>query len=447
MASIANTLTTVDGNLKKNYAPKIVKLVPMFCLLQQYNPDETEQPKLPAIKVKWSEVAFNGQSFQYPTKVQSGHGLSFNGSAGAVRLLEDALNLVIVQASIIGFELVNRQQMSYSAAYAGDEAGMKAIETNSKLMLEDLKDVLYMQNEMGAFYGQNTDTGYGQVLSQSISSTTMTLIFTAASFSAGWWPGQIGARVEFFTGTTFVPSGAQGTAYATVSSVDVSTRTVVFALTGSGWNTVTVPAANDICFMKGALTTGGTFNEQIGLHTQISARTGTIFGLNRANYGLLQGNTFPVGSTRLTKAKVQQAAMLPINMGNLLDQVLVVSTATWSDLATEDLGQKIFDSSYSGAISKSGSRQLSYEVLNKTVRVVCHPYVQGGEAYLTSEEHLSWIGSTDVTFRLPTGENLFRLVDGYNAFESQCVSVKQIYHEAPARAALLTGIVNSSSAV
>ncbi len=444
MASIANTLSSVDGNLKRNYAPKIVKLVPMFCLLQQYNPDETEQPKLPAIRVKWSEVAFNGQSFQYPTKVQSGHGISFNGSNGNVRDLEDALNLVVVQASIVGYELVNRQQMSYNAAYSGDEAGQKAIETNSKLMLEDLKDVLYMQNEMGAFWGQNTDTGYGQILSQSISSTTMTVIFTAASFAAGWWPGQIGARVEFFTGVTFEPSGQQGTAYATVSSVDISTRTVVFALTGSGWNTVTVPAANDIVFMKGALTTGGTFNEQIGLHTQLSARTGTIFGLNRATYGLLQGNTFAVGSARLTKAKVTQAAMLPMNMGNLMDLVLVVSTSTWADLAAEDLAQKIFDSSYSGSVSKSGSRQISYEVLNRTVRVVCHPYMQGGEAFLTSEDHLSWIGSTDVTFRLPTGENLFRLVDGKNAYESQCVSIKQIYHEAPARACVLTGIVNST---
>ena len=136
--------------------------------------------------------------------------------------------------------------------------------------------------------------------------------------------------------------------------------------------------------------------------------------------------------------------MLPINKGNLLDQVLVVSTNTWADLAAEDLSQRLFDSSYSGQLSKSGSRELSYEVLNKSVRVVCHPYMQGGIAFLTSEEHLSWIGSTDVTFRLPSGENLFRLVDGKNAYESQAVSVKQIYHEAPGKACVLTGIVNSA---
>jgi len=444
MASVANTLSTIDGNLKRNYAPKIVKLVPMICLLQAYNPDETDQPKLPAVKVRWSEVAFNGQSFQYPTKVQSGQGVSYNGSAGNVKDLEDALNLIVVQASIVGYELVNRQQMVYSAAFAGDEAGAKAIEVNAKLMLEDLKDVLYSRNEMGALFGQNTSTGYGQVQSQTISGTTMTLIFTAASFSPGWWPGQIGARVEFFNGTAFVPTGQQGSAYATVSSVDVAARTVVFALTGSGWTTTTVPAANNICFMKGALTTGGDFNEQIGLYTQLTATSGTIFALNRATYGLLQGNTFNVGSKRLTKAIVTQAAMLPINKGNLLDQVLIVSTNTWADLAAEDLSQRIYDSSYSGQLSKSGSRELSYEVLNKTVRVVCHPYMQGGLAFLTSEEHLSWIGSTDVTFRLPSGENLFRLVDGKNAYESQAVSVKQIYHEAPGKACVLTGIVNSA---
>lgn len=445
MASIANTLGSIDGNLKRNYAPKIVKLVPMLCLLQQYNPDETDQAKLPAIKVRWSEVAFNGQSFQYPTKVQSGQGVSYNGSDGTARTLEDALNMKIVQASIIGYEMVNRQQMTYSAAFAGDEAGTKAIEVNAKLMLEDLKDVLYSRNEMTALNGQNGDTGYGQVESQTISLTTMTLVFTKASFSAGWWPGQIGARVEFFNGTAFVPTGNQGTAYATVSSVDIATRTVVFTITGSGWSSGSVPAANNICFMKGALTTGGVYNEGIGLYKQLSAVSGTLFGLDRAQYGLLQGNVISNGNKRLTKALVTQYAMTPLNKGNVgLDLVLICSTSTWADLAAEDLSQRIFDSSYSGQISKSGSRQISYEVLNRTVRVVCHPYMQGGTAFLTSEEHMSWVGSTDVTFRLPTGENLFRLVDNTNAYESQAVSIKQLYHEAPGKAAVITGITNTT---
>jgi hypothetical protein len=444
MASIANTLSTVDGNLKRNYAPKIVKLVPMLCLLQQYNPDETDQAKLPPIKVRWSEVAFNGQSFQYPTKVQSGQGVSYNGSGGASRTLEDALNLQVVQASIIGFEMVNRQQMTYSAAFAGDAAGTKAIETNAKLMLEDLKDVLYSRNEMSALWGQNGDTGYGKIESQTLSSTTLTVVFTAASFAPGWWPGQIGARVEFFNGTTFVPSGQQGSSYGTVSSVDVANRTVVFTTTGSGFSNGTVPAANNICFMKGALTTGGTYNEMIGLYKQLTATSGTLFGLDRATYALLQGNTYAVGNKRLTKAIVTQASMVPLNKGNLLDLVLVVSTNTWADLANEDLAQRIFDSSYSGQVSKSGSRQLSYEVLNRSIRVVCHPYMQAGVAFLTSEEHLSWVGSTDVTFRLPTGENLFRLVDNTNAYESQAVSIKQLYHEAPGKGCVLTGIVNTA---
>ncbi len=443
MADIANTLSSIDGNLKKRYIPKIVKAVPMFCLLQAYNPDETEQPKLPPLKVRWTEVAFNGQSFQYPVKVQSGHAISFNAADGAVYDLEAAQPLVVIQMAIVGYELVNRQQMSYSASFAGDEASTKAVELNAKLMLEDLKDVLYMQNEMGALFGQNTTTGYGVVSAQTLSSTTLTVTFTAATFSDGWWPGQIGGRYEFFNGTTFVPSGGQGTAYATVSSVDLANHKVVFTTTSTGWTDGSVPAANNIVFPKGAMLTGGTLKEQIGLYTQISATTGTIFGQNRATYGLLQGNTFPVAG-RLTKAKVTQGAMLPINKGNLLDMVLVVSTATWADLAAEDLAQKIYDSSYSGSVSKSGSRQLQYEVLNKTVRVACHPYMQRGLAFLTSEDHLSWIGSTDVTFKLPTGEALFRLVDGKNAYESQAVSVKQIFHELPSRACLFSGIVNST---
>lgn len=444
MANSADTISTLSGNLKVKYAPAIIKVVPMVCLLQQYRPDETSQPVLPAIKVKWSDVASNGQSFQVPIKTKSGHGVSFNGSAGAVSTLQDALNMEVVQASVVGFEVMNRQLVAFSAAYAGSEAGPKAMEPTAKLVLEDLKDILYTQNEMSALWGQYTTTGYGVIESQTLVSTTLTVIFTADSFAAGWWPREIGARYEFFTGTTFSPSGQQGSAYATVASVDIANRTVVFTTTGSGWNDVTVPAAGYTCFPKGALTTGGTYNEQIGLIKQLTARTGTIFGLARETYALLQGNSIAVGG-RLTKAKVTAGAMLPINMGNLLDMVLIVSTPTWSDLAAEDLTQKIFDSSYSGAVSKSGSRQLSYEVLNKNVRVVCHPYMQGGKAILTSEDHLSWIGSTDVTFKLPQGDDLFYIYQDTNAYIAQCISIKQIFHEAPGKAAVFTGIVNVSS--
>lgn len=451
MANIANDLSSISGTLIKQYAPTMVKLVPVVCLLQQYaaqgDPVAGQAPA--ALKIRWADVARLGDTFQFPTKIQSGHGVSYNGSGGSVVALEDALNLKVVQAAVIGFEIVNRQQMSYSAAYAGDDTSKKAVETSAKLMLEDLKDVAYAVNEMSGLFGQSLTVGYGVLESQSIATVggkdVMTAIFTPASFSPGWWVANIGARVEFADTSGNVTPTQASTVFATVASVNISTRTVAFILSGSGWNSVTVPAAGSVAHMKGSLTTGGTFNEQIGLFTQLSATSGTYFGLDRslAGYSLLQGQTFSAGNARLTKAKVIQAATLPINKGNMRSMVLLVGTSTWADLAAEDLASRIFDSSYSGAQSKSGSRELVYENLNGQIRVVCHPFMQAGLAFLFTEEDVSWIGSTDVTFKLPNGQDLFRLVDGYNAYESQCVSNKQIYHCAPGKAVVINNIVNS----
>lgn len=447
MANIANDLSSISGALKRQYAPSIVKLVPVVCILQAYaaQGSPVEGQATAPLKIRWADVTRLGDTFQFPTKIQSGHGVSYNGSGGSVVALEDALNLKVVQAAVIGFEIVNRQQMGYSAAYAGDEQGQKAVETSAKLMLEDLKDVTYSVNEMSAIVGQNSTIGYGVIESQTFSTPTLSVTFTAASFSPGWWVANIGARVEFFNGTTIF--GTQGTTYATVASVNVSSRVVTFTCNdpGNNWTNTSAPAAGYVAHMKGSLTTGGTYNEQIGLLTQLSATTGTYFGLNRATagYSLLQGQTYSAGSARLTKAKVLQAATLPINKGNMRDMTLLVGTSTWTDLAAEDLAARIFDSSYSAQSSKSGSRSLVYENLNGQIKVVCHPYMPAGYAIMFTEEDVSWVGSTDVTFKLPNGQDLFRLVDGYNAYESQCVSNKQIYHCAPGKAVVITDITNS----
>lgn len=433
MASIANAVSNLTANYKSKWKNKIINTVPRAAILQQY--DAEARPNA-SVKVKWADVSKQGRDFIFPTKVQDGQGFTYLGDTYAEATLEDALNIQLVEAKIKGFEVNNRQRTTFGAAYTGDSVDEKVVQNVAQLILENLKDVTYSRLEMSALFGRS---GYGIVDGTPTTAdayVTLDVVISAATFAPGWWVGQQGARVEFFNGTTI-----RGTSlYGTVNTVNVSTRSINFTISGSGANTV---ASGDGLFMKGSLVSGGTYKEMPGLYMQLSDASSTLFDVNRANYSLMQGSTFAVGG-RLTKAKVIQAAMGPVNKGNLKNMVLLVGTATWADLSAEDMAQRMFDGSYSSRKSESGSEEIVYTNVNGQIRVVCHPYMKAGVAILFSEEDVSWVGATDVTFKLPDGKDLFYIVPDKNSYETQSLAIKCIYHEAPGRGTVLTGIVNAS---
>jgi hypothetical protein len=445
------TIAQLGANLKANYAPKVINLVPSQALLQQYrspnapgaDPNGALTGAAVAVPIDWTEAEKMGKYWVVPTKYQSGQGVSYLGPNGALSDLQEALQTQIAEVQVQGYELNVRQQVAYKALSTADGAANKSVESAAKIVMDDMRDVAYNRQEISALYGQSN---IGVVASQTLVSTTLTVVFTAASFSPGIWVSNIGARCAFFTGTTFKPAGQSASAYATVTSVDTANRTVVFTTAGSGWTNLTVPAANDVCCFLGAQSDGGTFNEMVGLDTQITATTGTLFNVNRANVALFQGQTFSVGNVPLTKAAVIKAAMKCVDKGNMSDMVLLVGTASWADLAAEDLALRMFDGSFSGRSSESGSESLVYNNVNGKIKVVCHPFMKAGEAFLFTPGHVSWVGSSDVRF-LGLGldsKQLWRPVPDKNALEMQVYADKQIYHAAPSQAIKLTGIVASS---
>lgn len=469
------TTTAVDisssgAQLKVNYAPKLVNLVPENAILQQYRDpeapgatgkDEKAQNADVAVPISWTSAESNGKYWVIPTKVKSGQGVSYLGNTGALATLADALALQIVEIQVQGNEVDIRNQIPYRAGSTAGSGGAKAFEGIAKLVMQDMKDVVYNRIEISALWGQDS---IGIVLSQTISGTTLTVIFTAASFCPALWVANIGAPVQFFavSGANWTLDQGAGTitnSCATVQTVTTSTRTVTFTMMVSGsasaWGTSTsTPAAGTyVMFGSGAAnavaTAGGaapTFNEMYGLYKQFSATTGSPFGVNIANYSLLQGSTFDAGSAPLTQTKVVNAASKVIDKGNMSDLVLLVGTATWADLSNEAMAGRMWDSSYSARRSENGSEQITYTHAGGKIRVVLHPFMKNGYAFLFTPGQAHWVGSSDVTFVNPINseKDLFLEIPDKNGYEVRLYSDKALYHEAPSQALVISGIVPSS---
>lgn len=446
----ANTIADVGAQLRVQYANDWINLVPQNSLLQQYRDPKApgmtgkkeELGKDVAVPISWNFATKMGKYWVVPTKVQSGQGFTYTGTTGDLTTLEDALQMKLEEVQVQGSSATTRQQIPYRVGSTADGAESKAFENIARLVMDDMRDVMYQRYEISALWGQS---GIGTISSQTVSSTTLTCIITAATFCPTLWVSSIGARCQFFNGTT-IDQGAAPTGYGTVTSVDTVNKTVVFTLSSAWATNTSTPAAGDDIYFKSSLATGGTYYEMVGLYKQLSATTGTFFNVDRSTVPLFQGQTFSAGSAPLTKALIIQAAMKLVDKGNLNDMVCVVPTAAWADLNAEDMALRMFDDSYSPKTSESGSEYLVYSNLNGQIRVVCHPLMKAGYAFLFTPGHCSWVGSSDVSFNTPSMQNqpLFLQIPDKDGFEVRAYCDKAIYHNAPSQGLVINNIVSNS---
>lgn len=452
------TLTATTANLKQVFAPELVNVVPSNCILQQYRdpkaPGATTKEALgkdAAVPIKWGPIDKNGLYYAVPLKVQSGQGVTATGPDGLQGSddLDDALDMKIIQWQVGGYSSVNRQQIPYKLSSLMSNGDTKAFQSITELVMTDMKDVSYNRAEVSALHGWD---GIGAILSQTVSSTTLTVIFTAASFSPAIWISHIGARVQFYNPSTGVFDMNAATDYATIVNVNTGTRTVTFTMSSAWGTNTTIPAPAANAFFKSYHQSGAydaTYSmEQPGLHLQASAVSGTTFAVDRAASGntLTQGNTFSAGSQSLTAAFAIQCAAKLADKGMYEDLVLLCGTSGWADLNTENMTLRLFDSSYSPKEAKNGTEYITYTNNNATIRVVCHPFEKAGFALIFNPAQCLWVGSSDLTFNTPgwDGEKLFQQVHNKDKFEIRNFMDKTLFLKTPSQAGLISGIVNQS---
>lgn len=424
MADAAVNLDQLQGNFKDQFHEKAEELIPDNALLQREN------------LIQWVPAdKMNGEFYSVPTLLRSNQGVSYLGEGGSIQDLQDTEPGIMKEAQVKGSELNVRGQLSYKQLSQSDKS-TKAFLKSTSWMVQDLTNVIHTRAEIAALYGQ---TGLGIVSTYTnVSGAVYDFVITEASFAPGIWIPLEGAKLEVWddSGAAMLNGGGSTNVYK-VDRVTTSSRTIRCTLTaGTG-----TPASPDTLHFKGSRTAVSTFNEMVGLYKQFTDTSSTLFNLDRSAYGLLQGNTYSVGG-EISKGAILQAAMLVVDKGELGELTCLVSSKAWAVLAAEDMALRGFDSSYSPEKSKSGSKELVISKVGGDIRVVCHPMVKFGEAFLFNVDNCIWVGSSKPTFEVPgkPGTEFFRVLTQKNGVELQNMADMAIYTIAPSKACVLTGI-------
>lgn len=420
MANAPNTVDTLNGLFKTQYAPDLNDLIPQNAILQQ--------------KIKYVPAdKQNGAFYAVPTVLRQSQGITFLGESGNVSDLNDAINALMQEAQVKGSELNLRGQLSYKALSQAATAGARAFKKASSWLVADMANSMFTALELSTLHGQE---GLGVVENDPSGASPVSVVVTEATWATGIWVVLEGALFEFWNGDTSRNVVGQ------LTKVTSATRTLEFTYV-SGAGALSNIAAGDNIFRKGAKLGAASFNEMAGLFKQYSTTSGSLFNIgNRQNYSLLQGN---VASSigEISSAKIVESCSLAVDKGLMTDAVVLVGTKTFADLNAENMGLRMFDSSYSGAKAENGAQALSYDHINGKISVICHPFVKGGQALIMDPNDALFVGSSKPTFEIPgMPDRFFRLVEGKNAVELQNYADLAVFVHKPGQGVVLTGITH-----
>lgn len=417
----ATTLTILNTHFKY-IQDKAQSLLPENAVLMKLVPAITEATK-------------EGRKYLVPVQLSHENGVTFGD--GSVFALNDASSAVYEEIEVDAYPTILLTQISESVANRMANNKQTFI-TEASLRAQVMYDSLARYLEIAMLYGQSAG-GLGIAASSTNTSSTIeTVTFTAATWSPGIWAGAVGAKVNWYNGSSLISSGAD--AIFTVSAVNIANKTVAFTGTSTGCSALHAGAAGGYkVFWAGAYGV-----EMLGLDAQIVGGT-TFFGIDPTTYPLWQGQTYACSSASLSMAKVLAGAGLAVAAGGLnVDATLMVSAATYANLNADQAALRMYDGSYSEKENDNGSEGLCYHGPNGKIKVVVNNIVKEGEAFLVPAKYLKRVGAKELSFERPgQKDQFFQEIPGYAGYSLRAGAEFAILCERPAMCCKFTGIVNS----
>lgn len=417
---MSNQVSTLNGLFKDRYSDKVKDLVPDHIKL--YN----------AVKFDTSKKL--GKSYNEPVILSLESGFTYGGEEGSLFDLNDAKEFKMRNAEIKARELVLRSAISIGAL-SRSGSDQQSIEKAMDLMVGNMLKSMYHRLEVQMFYGQQ---GLGVVKADITGGAASEDVqIDDHEWAAGIWNGTTGASVEVFS-----PDLATKRGDYTISGYSLENKTVNLTK-ASGNLGVAEIADGDLIFFKGAAVTGGSRNEFLGIHG-IATETTNLFGIANANEPLFQGSIVDVGSDAvagaavLSFAKIEEGISKMVEKGLMEEEVCAyVNPKQWDDLLTEQDAKRVHDSSYSSARVEAGQKEIMFYGQNGNIKIKSSTFVKQGYAYLVVEGDMKRIGSEEVTFKRPDGEEYLELLEGKHGIEMRCYTDQALFTSRPSSIAVL----------
>lgn len=417
--------STLDGFFKEIYGEYVV-LKEETSLLQKHYPFVTTENL--------------GGYFVESVEVQPSHGLTIAGSSANSTLLNDPIPLVTQKAQVRGTVIYFSDWMTYSVATRAATT-RQAFMDATKLIVSSVKKNAERTVELLTLYGQSGITIC--LSSANVSATQTTITGVLANWAPGMWEGAEGLKLQFYNGSTLVSSGTDSIFQINTVNSNRLVRTITVTGTATGITALDAAILANPSVIKLCMINGGVLaNEQLGLHEISGSTSGVIFNISATTYNQWKANTYNVGG-QLTFEKLQIAVAQAASRGLYEDVNVYVNWMTWANLANQANATRMTDSSYGTAQVDLGSKSIKYWSAAGIMNIYQHQYCWEGFGYILPVKRIKRIGSTDVTFKFPVGDDQYLIHrPDRDAYEIRAMTDQAPFCDQLKKLTRLTGIVN-----
>lgn len=389
----------------------------------------------------------SGLAFNFPVVVGLEHGQTADNT-GTAFALNSAIDSVLKNATLDGSTLGLVGNIPYDVTFkgkngAGNGGGGGAFRSAFELKTSLLMQSMEFYRELSLLYGAGAGTAISAdigVIQATVLGTNLgtgaglTCPISLATWAPGIWNNMIGSLVDLYAtdGTTVVATDVQVTAVNPDYSAGVGPNIQLFK---SGSTVVPGVVTTARIVPKGWL--GKTC---VGLEA-ILKNTGTLFGINAAQYPLWKAVQFSAASGKLSRAKIGAIAARLFPNGLTTGGKLFVSGPTFADLADElDINQRWTSEEEA---KRTGTNNISYATPSGPINVALHKYMKTGEACLVPNGIGKRVGSTDITFRGEGQDWFFLELPGNAGCQLRIMSNQAPILRMPYRCAFISNIVNT----
>lgn len=423
--------TTADGMWKTVFGD-LENTVPKYALLTQ--------------RFKFQPTKRIGKDYQITVRVRRSHGVTFKGGDASFDAftLNDPVTGQTKPANVSGSMCVIRERMGHKATMAAVSAGEQAFADLYGETVTDTYNTLAFYQEALLLYGQ---TNFGVISADGTNNATQTLTLTAATSAPGLWSQMEGAKIDIWqTGFASKRNSAND---VTVNYIDfdLATGKVSINVTGTA-SELDAIVATDIVVPKGFYDATDLHQTLAGLD-KIVTNSGSLFGIDASTYKTWAGNTYGVGNAELNFSKLTKAQVLVSVRCGLSEDPMeaYISPMTWADLNNNTAALRRLTRN-EGTV-EIGAQAITYYGVTGATKIMPHPMVKGGEAFVIMPEYVERGGVTDITFEYASSvdegqpSKFLRELENSNGFEFRGMWDNFLLVRKPRSAVKLTGIANS----